>query len=409
MNNKKRNHDKLRIVWICHFMNQLMKEKLSIPLEIKEFAPWIPLGIEEFRKMNDIELHVIAPLYTILKNARIDEDNIHYHFIKVGRPLSRKPWPNWFEFDLISNFFPFNIMVKRLISKIKPDIVNLIGAENAYYSSSILGIKKYPVLVTIQGFVSLSGEAEPGETGIVRKRIDFERQILTRMKHFGIEATSIEKYIRNLNPSAKMYWFHFPFAKTKVDIIPDKEYDIVFFARIIKMKGIEDAIKALSIAKKNKPDIKMEVIGKADPNYMNTLIQLVSDLDLTENIEFKGFIPTQKEMHYEVLKARISILPTYNDTIPGTIAESMLLGLPVISYRTGGIPDINKEHDNIILVDQGNIDGLSEEILKLLDNPQELADRGEKAKQYATIEFDNANSARLMVKAYREIINDNAR
>lgn len=409
MKNKKSDHEKLRIVWICHFMNQSMKEKLSIPLEIKEFAPWIPLGIEEFRKMNDIELHVIAPLYTILKNSKIDEGNIHYHFIKVGRPLSRKPWPNWFEFDLLSNFLTFNIWVKKLINKIKPDLINLIGAENAYYSSSVLGIKKYPILVTIQGFVSLSGEAEPGETGIVRKRIDFEREILTRMKYFGIEATSIEKYIRNLNPAAKMYWFHFPFAKTKVDIIPAKEYDIVFFARIIKMKGIEDAIKALAIAKKNKPDIKMEVIGKAEPTYMDTLIHLVSELDLTENIEFRGFIPTQMEMHYEVLKARISILPTYNDTIPGTIAESMMLGLPVISYRTGGIPDINKDQDNIILVEQGNIDGLSEEILKLLDNPKELAARGERAKLYATVEFDNTNSASLIVKAYRDIIKDSAR
>ncbi len=72
--------------------------------------------------MNDIELHVIAPLYTILKNTGIDEGNIHYHFIKVGRPLSRKHWPNWFEFDILSNFLPFNIGVKRLINKIKPDL-----------------------------------------------------------------------------------------------------------------------------------------------------------------------------------------------------------------------------------------------------------------------------------------------
>ncbi len=288
-------------------------------------------------------------------------------------------------------------------------MINLIGAENAYYSSSVLGIKKYPILVTIQGFVSLSGEVEPGETGIVKKRIDFEREILTRMKHFGIEATSIEKYIRKFNPTAKMYWFHFPFAKTRVEITPQKEYDVVFFARITKMKGIEDAIKALSKAKKHKPDINMEVIGNADQTYMDSLRQLVNELDLTKNIEFKGFIPTQKEMHFEVIKARISILPTYNDTIPGTIAESMLLGLPVISYRTGGIPDINKGQENIILVEQGNIDGLSEEILKLLNNPEKLAAMGEKAKLYASAEFDNTNSANLMVKAYREILKDMVR
>ena len=54
---------------------------------------------------------------------------------------------------------------------------------------------------------------------------------------------------------------------------------------------------------------------------------------------------------------------------PGTIIESMLLGLPVISYNTGGIPDLNRNGENVILVEQGDKDKLSAEIIKLLKNP----------------------------------------
>ena len=170
------------------------------------------------------------------------------------------------------------------------------------------------------------------------------------------------------------------------------------------MKGIEDAFKALSKVKGFKPDISMEIIGSTEPSYLISLKQLARDLDIVENIEFKGFIPTQKEMHVEVMKARISILPTYNDTIPGTIVESMLLGLPVISYKTGGVPDINKDGEYIILVEQGDVEGLSKEIIKLLNNNDELISLGGKAKIYASKEFDNTNSADLLIKAYKEII-----
>jgi glycosyltransferase involved in cell wall biosynthesis len=229
---------------------------------------------------------------------------------------------------------------------------------------------------------------------------------MKKMKHFGIEATSMEKYIRTYNPAAKMHWFHLPFAKTLVDINPHKEYDLVFFARITKMKGIEDAIYALAKAKQYKPDISMEVIGNADETYKKSLQKLVDDLGLKMNVTFKGFIPTQKEMHIEVLKARISVLPTYNDTIPGTIVESMLLGLPVISYKTGGIPDLNKDDENLILVEQGDIDGLAAEIIKLLNEPERQKKLGDKTKSFASEEFNNTNSAEMLVKAYKEVIHD---
>jgi len=397
---------KLKIVWICHFMNQSIKEKLRIPYAVKELAPWITLGVDEFKKRNDIDLHLIAPLVHICNSTIIVEGNITYHFVKIGRPLSRKPWPNWFNLDVLLNYMPFNLQVIRLIKRIQPDLVNLIGAENAYYSSSVLKIKNYPILVTIQGFVSLNNELEGGNTKVVKRRILIEEEIMRKMKHFGVEATSIESYIRAYNPEAKMHWFHFPFAKTNVDTDHTKEYDIVFFARITKMKGIEDAIRALSIAKHYKPDIKMEVIGNADQGYMDSLRELVQELDLTKNIEFRGFLTTQKEMHNEAIKARISILPTYNDTIPGTIVESMLLGLPVISYRTGGIPDLNKDDENIILVEQGNISGLAEEIIKILEDPEKQSAMSNKVKTFALTRFDNTNSTDMLVKAYKEVIND---
>ena len=394
----------LKIVWICHFMNTNVKEWLGIREDVKELAPWVTLGIKEFHKRRDSELHVIAPMYSILKHTNIDQDNIHYHFIKLGIPFSRRRWPRWLDMDYLTRFLPFNRQVIKLVNEIKPDLVNLIGAENAYYSSSVLKIKNYPVLVTIQGFISLNNEVRTGDPKMVMRRIAVEKEICQKIKHYAIEDTSTEKQIKSLNHSAVVHWFHLPFAKTVIDEIPIKKYDLAFFARITRMKGIEDLITAVSKLSMTKPDISLIIIGHGDADYIRSLQEKIINLGLVKNIEFKGFIPSQRDMHLEVMKARIVVLPTYNDTIPGTIVESMLLGLPVISYRTGGIPDLNKENRNIILVEQGNIDGLVQELIILLNNPEMQIKMGETAKAFASEEFDNARSAEILKEIYKDVI-----
>jgi glycosyltransferase involved in cell wall biosynthesis len=317
----------------------------------------------------------------------------------------RRYWPSSLPLNEWTNFFVFNLQVKQLINNIKPDLINLSGAENAYYSSSILGIKGYPVVVTIQGFVSLNNTGVVTDP-VIKNRIKVEAKIMRKLKYFGIEASFMETYIRSFNPSAKMFWYHFLFAKTTLIESVPKEFDVVFFARITKMKGIEDLIKAVAIARARKPDIKLCIIGHTYGNELADLKNLISSLNLNENVVFKGFIPTQKEMHMEVVKSRISVLPTYNDTIPGTIVESMLLGLPMISYKTGGIPDLNKDAENLILVEQGNIAKLADEIVDLLADTKKQEEIAVRARNYALVEFDNSRSVDLKVRAFREVIAD---
>ena len=40
--------------------------------------------------------------------------------------------------------------MQKLVDRIKPDIINLVGSENPYYSSTILGIDNIPIYVSAQ-------------------------------------------------------------------------------------------------------------------------------------------------------------------------------------------------------------------------------------------------------------------
>jgi len=70
-------------------------------------------------------------------------------------PLSGRHWPGLFKLDYWSDFRLNKNYIKNIIIKINPDIIHLFGAENAYYSSTILQFRnKYPIVITVQGFIS---------------------------------------------------------------------------------------------------------------------------------------------------------------------------------------------------------------------------------------------------------------
>jgi len=145
----------LRVAWICHFSNVEIQNRINPKKKINEFAPWITKGIEEVKKRDDIELFVVSPHRWIDKEVNFTEDNIHYYFFNSGIPYYGRHWPGFFRLDLLTNFSVNKWKVKRIINRIKPDIIHLHGIENSYYSSTILQfINKYPILATVQGFIS---------------------------------------------------------------------------------------------------------------------------------------------------------------------------------------------------------------------------------------------------------------
>ena len=89
----------MKVLWICHFSNSQVREKLNLsknifevlirkllkktPKQWSDFGAWITNGIAEFEKNKNIELHIISPHYGMSYNTEEFEMNgIYYHFFK---------------------------------------------------------------------------------------------------------------------------------------------------------------------------------------------------------------------------------------------------------------------------------------------------------------------------------------
>lgn len=82
---------------------------------------------------------------------------------------------------------------------------------------------------------------------------------------------------------------------------------------------------------------------------------------LNRNIIAIPRITDQEELSYYYSVADVFVNPTYNDTYPTVNMESMACGTPVVTYRTGGSPEMLSEETGFV-VERGNYSSLESAI-----------------------------------------------
>lgn len=165
-------------------------------------------------------------------------------------------------------------------------------------------------------------------------------------------------------------------------------YKLCTFSRVMKEKGIEDAVNAVIAANMQLgyEAYCLDIYGQVD----NGQTQWFDDLQQTfpEYIRYGGLVPFDQST--EVLKNYFALLfPTrfYTEGIPGTIIDAYAAGIPVISAKWESHSDMVDEGITGIGYDFGNTEQMEKIILGVAQTPKILLDMKEncicKAKNYS--------------------------
>jgi len=414
--------EKIKVVWICHFSNKEVKSNLplfdfSLKNRIKkilgkknpsihvDFAPWISTLIKEFERFDDVELHVIAPHMGLKRiTFEFEINRVHFHFFRpyvflhVEQIIDRifKPKKKY----RLNRF-----LVHQYLKKYKPDIVNLFGAENPYYSITALDIQEIPVYVLLQTVLSAPFNNELNYS-IDNARLVIENRVFSSLKYFGTTSRMYHDSVINANPNAEFLEFWFPTENPPSIEEQIIEFDFVFFASgLSQSKGVEDAIEAIAIVNKTLKNARLNIIGYCSAEYKEFLENKVSTLGLNWNIIFSSYFTLHADMFRQVKKAKIALLPHKIDVVSSTIREAMFLGLPIVTYKTTGTPYLNSEMQTVLISDIGDIEGLAKNMIMLLNSPELAQNLVENAKSIARKLFDNTVIAKKLIEQNKAIVN----
>lgn len=106
------------------------------------------------------------------------------------------------------------------------------------------------------------------------------------------------------------------------------------------------------------------------------------------NVVWHGSVPHQKLLAELMPSADLMAMPTSNDMSPFAVLEAAAAGLPVISTRMGGIPEMVVDGKTGLLFDPGDPQGFVRAVDRLLSDPILRQQMGQAARSHVAGHFD---------------------
>ncbi|WP_455720064.1 glycosyltransferase family 4 protein [Agathobacter sp.] len=233
------------------------------------------------------------------------------------------------------------IKVKKCIIKSKVDVVNVNGINSGVFLK--LCNIKIPYVTTVHSNAEVD---RIDKNVIVRKLfVCLENICLKKSRKIIVVSEAIKELLirRGINEN-KIYTIHngvkfIDYNEKAIRKNCTEVLKICYVGRLEKVKGCEYLIKALK--ELDSLNYKCDIYG--DGTERESLENLVNQLGVDRNIEFKGF---SNNIRNELQKYDVLVMPSLFEAFPLTIPEAMNAKTLLICSDVGGISKIIKDKEN---------------------------------------------------------------
>jgi len=178
---------------------------------------------------------------------------------------------------------------------------------------------------------------------------------------------------------------------------PDGRRLLITVARLSPEKNLGFLIRAMARLKHLKvPPFRLIILGEGAEHAR--LAQLVTDLDLTDDVRLLGRVPYEEVPAYLAV-ADIFVYASFSETQGMVILEAMAAGLPVVAVNASGI-DAFVAHEKTGFVTTENINLWTHALYQLLQDDGKQAAMGQAARAVAKRHSTDAFAAGVS-DAYR--------
>ena len=353
--------------------------------------------IRGLAKNEDLELHIltIKPSDWTGPDKYI-QSGVNIHFLPSYPHLERLRFYSFYQSS-----------VNRLLTQIKPAVVHTQEAS----ADAFVAIRSgYPTIVTVHGIHREDAKYFHSFGKRLRFYFDsffIEKKIMRQVKYLIAISQYVTEYFSPLlRPDLHVEFIPNAVDECFFDLNSSSSKQVVLFVgRLIPRKRILDLIKAFSIVYQQVPDAELHIAGEmvSEPAYVKIVQDEIIHHGLRESIHLLGQL-NQPDLLHEYQNCAMVVLPSVQETTPMVLAQAMAAGKPVIATRVGGVPEmLGLQGERGILVNVGDVNGLSKGIEELLKNPEKRLLMGQAGHEYALHNFHLDRIAQQTYNFYRFI------
>jgi len=179
-------------------------------------------------------------------------------------------------------------------------------------------------------------------------------------------------------------------SKSEKSLPTNSPIHLISVGRLIKLKGFEYAIKTIKLLIDQGYRVTYTIVGGG--HEKDYLLGLVAALDLKDSVFLVG-VKNQKEIKDLLEEHHIFLMSSITDTTnraeaQGVVtAEAQAMGLPIVAFKSGGVPYTLSDNKTGFLIEEKNIEEYAAAILKLVNNPNLYNTTSAAAKDFAATNF----------------------
>ncbi|NOU75240.1 glycosyltransferase [Paenibacillus sp. LMG 31458] len=183
--------------------------------------------------------------------------------------------------------------------------------------------------------------------------------------------------------------------------VSSKGFQILYVGRLIKRKGIPHLIRAVHLARKSIPGMKLLIAGGEQGKGFKALLKRKANT-LGVPTKFLGNIPHRK-IHEIYGLANCFVCPSQKHEAFGLVnVEAMASGLPVIASNIGGIKEvIQHEHNGVLIEEFHDPRAFARSIVAVAERKEWAEGLAKQARQDVIKQFSWQATAQSLADFYR--------
>ena len=434
----------MKVLWLCNIMLPAVAQSLGFEPSNKE--GWLT-GLSEMilnhKQMDSIELGLCFPVAkqigTFSSKVEVAIEDVKYLVSCYGfieQVIHAEKYDKRIEPQLAF-----------VMEDFKPDVVHIFGTEYPHSLAMTRVCDRRKILVNVQGLCKECGDAYLADLPdrvvksvsfrdfiksdtITRqqkkyyKRGESERQALLNAGHIAGRTDWDRRVTQQINPNAVYHtlretlrpefytgdWNRFACEKDSI-FVTQGDYPL---------KGLHYLMKALPRILQNFPDTHVYVAGNSIIGYDtlkqkikigaygNYLRKLMKELAVTNCFTFLGKLDAN-QMKARYLRSQVYVCCSSLENSPNSLGEAMLLGVPVVASKVGGIPSMVADFHDGLLFRRNCVDELADRVMNIFEDGK-LADViSKQAKERAKITHSPSDNYNALIKIYQEIASEESK
>jgi N-acetyl-alpha-D-glucosaminyl L-malate synthase BshA len=352
------------------------------------------LGMELSKRGH--EIHFI----TYQQPVRLEQltGNMHFHEVTVP------------EYPLF-HFQPYELALSsKLVDMVKLHQIEVLHVHYAiphayagYMAKKILeeeGIY-IPMVTTLHGTdITLVGNHpfyKPAVTFSINKS-DIVTSVSQSLKDDTLNLFKIKKEIEVVPNFIDFKKYKPDFTDCKRSLMADEDEKII--SHVSNFRPVKRIIDIITIFYNIQKTIKSKLIMVGEGPEKEKAEYLVQELGIEDKVLFMG---QSNEVDKILRYSDLFLLPSEKESFGLAALEAMVNGVPVISSNSGGLPEVNKQGVSGYLSKVGDIDEMTANAIKILENESTLKQFKLNAREQAAA-FDLHKIVPIYEKLYEKAL-----